>query len=178
MADESHADILAEMRRCVESHGTKRRENIHLSVRTWLGLIERLENAHKRETPKKPLGYWANGVHYTDVDELRKVLDADIVPIDQTKNLNQIFLEFCKEMKDMKLILIDGKRKFEVLPASKCDRGQCDYAKHDVKYDKKLFCEKRCYVPQKYQKFIFRAYTDGFALREICPSGKETNGDA
>ena len=78
----------------------------------------------------------------------------------------------------MKLILIDGKRKFEVLPAKSCDKCRCDYAKHDIKSDKTLFCEKKCYIPQKYQKFLFRVYTEGFALSEICPGGKETNGDA
>ena len=93
MADESHADILAEMRRCVESNGTKRRENVHLTVRTWLGLIERLENANRREAQKKPLGFWANGVHYTDADELRKVLDEEKVQTDPPKDLNQVFAE-------------------------------------------------------------------------------------
>ena len=91
MADESHSDILAEMRRCVESSGAKRRENVHLTVRTWLVLIERLENANQRESQKKPLGFWANGVHYTDADELRKVLDEENVQTNPPKDLNQIF---------------------------------------------------------------------------------------
>ena len=103
MADESHADILSEMRRCVESNGTKRRKNIHLTVRTWLGLIERLENANQREAQKKPLGFWANGVHYTDADELRKVLNEEKVQSDPPKDLNHVFKDELKTS-DKKLL--------------------------------------------------------------------------
>lgn len=64
----------------------------------------------------------------------------------------------------MKLILIDGKKKFEVRPGKFCHLKKCSFARIDDNDD---FCNKKCYIPSRYMKFIDELSHTGFALKEI-----------